>query len=343
MIFSALPAAPPRRAFTVSILLHCLVIALLGTVWESSPEVRRLVERAILMAPAPPAPNRPAQPKPAPVTRRPTLLSPANPLPAPVAVLPAAPMAAAPKLSPVPLVPLEAPALPAPSPTPKPTVRTDVFASITAPPAANPKPALPVETGAFQAPVSNQKPVARTVAKMGVFDSGERQTRVTPGAVQVAAAGFGDAQSKGAVASPRGVVGSLGDAGFGSVAAAQAPVESKPVVRAGGFDSSMAAPAAPPKRQREQAPATEVEILFKPRPAYTDEARRLKIEGEVLVEVLFTASGQVKVLRVLKGLGHGLDETAAQAAANIRFKPAERGGMAVDSTAVARITFQLAY
>ena len=342
MIFSALPAAPPRRAFTVSILLHCLVIALLGTVWESSPEVRRLVERAVLMAPAPPAPNRLAQPKLPPVTRRPTFLLPANPLPAPVVVLPAAPMAAAPKLAPA---PLESPALPAPAPTPtpKPTVRTDVFASITAPPAANPKPALAVETGAFQTPVSNEKPIVRTVAKTGVFDSGERQTRVTPGAVRVAAAGFGDAQSKEAVVSPRGVVGSLGDAGFGSVAAAQAPVETRPVVRAGGFDSSMAAPAAPPKRQREQAPATEVEILFKPRPAYTDEARRLKIEGEVLVDVLFTASGQVKVLRVLKGLGHGLDETAAQAAANIRFKPAERGGMAVDSTAVARITFQLAY
>jgi TonB family protein len=204
-------------------------------------------------------------------------------------------------------------------------------------------PGLVVETGVFQAPVLTEKAVARTVAKTGVFDSGERQTRVTPAAVQVGAAGFGNAQLKEAVVSPRGVVGSLGDAGFGSVAAAKAPVETKPVVRAGGFDSSMAAPVAPPKRQREQAPATEVEILFKPRPAYTDEARRLKIEGEVLVEVLFTASGRVTVLRVLKGLGHGLDEAAAQAAASIRFKPAERGGMAVDSTAVARITFQLAY
>jgi TonB family protein len=93
----------------------------------------------------------------------------------------------------------------------------------------------------------------------------------------------------------------------------------------------------------EQVRPTEVEILFKPRPAYSEEARRLKIEGEVLVEVLFAASGEVKVVGVEKGLGHGLDEAAVQAAANIRFKPAKRGGVAVDSTAVARITFQLAY
>jgi TonB family protein len=208
----------------------------------------------------------------------------------------------------------------------------------------NPKPALPVETGAFPAPPSNEKTVTQTVTKTGVFSGGERQNSKTGAAiVKVAAAGFGDTQLNSAVGSPRGVVGSRGDAGFGSVAAAKTAVETKPAVRAGGFDSSTAAPAALPQRQMEQVRPTEVEILFKPRPAYSEEARRLKIEGEVLVEVLFAASGEVKVVGVEKGLGHGLDEAAVQAAANIRFKPAKRGGVAVDSTAVARITFQLAY
>ncbi|HEY2858866.1 MAG TPA: energy transducer TonB, partial [Terracidiphilus sp.] len=91
------------------------------------------------------------------------------------------------------------------------------------------------------------------------------------------------------------------------------------------------------------AQPAEVEILYKPKPVYTDEARRLKIEGEVLLDVIFTASGEVKVLRVSKGLGHGLDEAAIQAAAHIRFKPAERDGSKADSTATARITFSLAY
>ncbi|HYW44120.1 MAG TPA: energy transducer TonB [Bryobacteraceae bacterium] len=118
--------------------------------------------------------------------------------------------------------------------------------------------------------------------------------------------------------------------------------EAKPVVKAGGFDSA-SGQAASARRQIEQARQSDVEILYKPRPNYTEEARRLKIEGEVLVEVIFAGSGEVKVLRVLEGLGHGLDEAAVTAAANIRFKPAERVGHAVDSSAIARITFSLAY
>ena len=85
------------------------------------------------------------------------------------------------------------------------------------------------------------------------------------------------------------------------------------------------------------------EILFKPRPVYTDEARRLRIEGEVLLEVLFAASGDTRVLRILRGLGHGLDENAITAAREVQFRPAKRGDMAVDSTAVVHIVFQLAY
>jgi TonB family protein len=85
------------------------------------------------------------------------------------------------------------------------------------------------------------------------------------------------------------------------------------------------------------------EILVKPRPGYTDEARRLRIEGEVLLEVLFGASGEVRVIRMIRGLGHGLDENALSAARAIHFRPAQSGDAAVDSTAVVHIVFQLAY
>jgi len=90
-------------------------------------------------------------------------------------------------------------------------------------------------------------------------------------------------------------------------------------------------------------PATSVEITYKPNPAYTDEARSLKIEGEVLLEVEFLASGQLHVNQVVKGLGHGLDETAVAAANKMRFKPAMRNGQAMDSTAIVHVVFQLAY
>jgi TonB family protein len=86
-----------------------------------------------------------------------------------------------------------------------------------------------------------------------------------------------------------------------------------------------------------------VKVLFKPKPEYTAAAREQRIEGEVLLEVVFRASGDVTVLRVVQRLGHGLDETAVEAARRIRFEPARAGGRAVDSTAIVRILFQLAF
>jgi TonB family protein len=85
-----------------------------------------------------------------------------------------------------------------------------------------------------------------------------------------------------------------------------------------------------------------VEILFKPKPVYTDEARKLGIQGEVLVQVLFAANGQAHVLGVVRGLGHGLDEAAISAASKIRFKPAQQNSQPVDSTAVVHVVFELA-
>jgi TonB family protein len=90
-------------------------------------------------------------------------------------------------------------------------------------------------------------------------------------------------------------------------------------------------------------PTSSVEITYKPNPVYTDEARNLKLEGEVLLEVNFTANGQLHVNRVVRGLGHGLDEAAVAAANKMRFKPALHNGQAIDSTAVVHVVFQLAY
>jgi len=87
---------------------------------------------------------------------------------------------------------------------------------------------------------------------------------------------------------------------------------------------------------------TQVEILYKPKPAYTDEARKLNIEGEVLLEVMFGANGELHVNRVVRGLGHGLDEAAIGAATKIKFKPAQRNGSAVDSLSIVHVMFQIA-
>jgi TonB family protein len=86
---------------------------------------------------------------------------------------------------------------------------------------------------------------------------------------------------------------------------------------------------------------TPVEILFKPKPIYTQEARDLKVQGEVLVEVLFTASGEVQVLQLVRSLGHGLDESGLRAVQMIRFKPARRDGKPIDCRTVVHIIFDL--
>jgi TonB family protein len=86
---------------------------------------------------------------------------------------------------------------------------------------------------------------------------------------------------------------------------------------------------------------TPVEIVSKPTPVFTEEARRLGIQGEVVLSVVFAALGRVRVLKVLQGLGHGLDEEAWRAAEQIQFRPAQREGQPVDFPATLRVVFQL--
>jgi len=93
----------------------------------------------------------------------------------------------------------------------------------------------------------------------------------------------------------------------------------------------------------EKPKTTPVKVISKPTPAYTEEGRQLKIEGAVTLEVAFLASGQCQVLKVVRGLGHGLDEAATRAAEQIRFNPATSNGQPVDQTATINVLFQLAY
>ena len=87
---------------------------------------------------------------------------------------------------------------------------------------------------------------------------------------------------------------------------------------------------------------TPVSILDRPHPVYSDEGRTLRIEGDVILDVVFLASGQLQVNSVVSGLGHGLDQAAVQAAKQIHFKPATRDGHPVDFPAHVRISFRVA-
>jgi TonB family protein len=114
-------------------------------------------------------------------------------------------------------------------------------------------------------------------------------------------------------------------------------------VQQGSFGDAEVATAPQARAAQRETPPTPVEITFKPRPEYTDQARQKRIEGEVLVRVMFSATGKVQVLNIVRGLGFGLDENALRAAQQIQFKPAQRDGNPVDSTATVHIVFQLAY
>lgn len=141
-----------------------------------------------------------------------------------------------------------------------------------------------------------------------------------------------------------GAKGLVASTGFGNgVATGSAGGGNHGAVQQGVFSDEHATAAPQVKKAAVVSNSKPVEVLFKPRPVYTDQARDKKIEGEVLLQVVFAASGDVKVERVVQGLGYGLDESAESAARQIRFHPAQQDGQSVDSTAIIHIVFQLAY
>jgi TonB family protein len=146
----------------------------------------------------------------------------------------------------------------------------------------------------------------------------------------------------------KGIKGTVASADFGSGVATPGNGDGRSNGKRGiatsGFGSQEVAHQGPKIAQVETGPATTpVEITYKPNPVYTQEARDLKLQGEVLLEVSFAANGTLHVNKVVRGLGHGLDEAAVAAANKIRFKPALRYTQPVDSTAVVHVMFQLAY
>jgi len=211
---------------------------------------------------------------------------------------------------------------PVPKPViPRAPVKTNVFSSGSS---ATPTIALApekVQTGGFGDPhgipakASVGKPI--TIAQLGSFDM---------------PTGPGSGNGTGGANGARGVVVS---SGFGNGVAVN---NSQPVQRAVVAPPTSGSHTA----QTIAAKIVPAEILWKPVPIYTEEARKQKVEGEVLVEAVLEASGKVKVLRVVRGLGHGLDEEAVKEAGQLRFKPALRDGQPSDSTVVLHVVFQMA-
>lgn len=212
------------------------------------------------------------------------------------------------------------------------TIRTNVFSTGSSAPQTIERAPQQVQTGGFGdpngVPARTTQTRAVNIAQAGGFDL---------------PTGPGYGNGSGGANGVRGVVASTGFGGDVAIA----PAHSSPggTVKPAGFATAdVPAPAKGHARQDEASikKIVPAEIISKPTPIYTDEARAKRIEGEVLLEVVFEATGKLRVVRIVQGLGHGLDDAAIRAAEQIRFKPALKDGQPLDSMAVVHIIFQLA-
>jgi TonB family protein len=363
---------PPRgwRSYATSLIVHILVIAVLLLVpvavtrnVEPQPAVTTLI--------APPLKQYQPKIKP-PRIQAPKLVAknetkPVLPVPKPEIKPPVAPPVVKREVTPIPRpvepqiaaeAPKPVPHLdtpePAPAPRIRPSVHTGVFAAEDA--AKKAAAAKQLAIGGFGDPNgAHANPNAKAptlLAKVGSFENPEG-TGQSGGAggrgravVRQGAFGAAEGTGSGPGGNGRGIGhGTVQASGFGSPEGGNGNGAGGSgrggSVKTGGFGANVAAA---PQAQRAMpvAPSTTpVEILSKPRPVYTQEARDMHLEGEVSLEVVFSASGSVQVLRVIQGLGHGLDQAAERAATQIRFKPGMRGGSPVDTRATIHITFEL--
>src|SRR5215471_2629170 len=93
---------------------------------------------------------------------------------------------------------------------------------------------------------------------------------------------------------------------------------------------------------RDRSIASPPEVLFYTEPFYTRTARERKVEGTVTVEGAFDVNGCMKIVRIIKTIGFGLDENALAALRSWRFSPAKRNGEPVEALAQIDIDFSIA-
>jgi protein TonB len=82
-------------------------------------------------------------------------------------------------------------------------------------------------------------------------------------------------------------------------------------------------------------------ILFEKKADYTEEARRRNLEGEVVLEIIVRRDGSVGDVKLINGLGSGLNDRAIAAVRQWRFSPAKRLGTPVDVIVEVAVEFKL--
>jgi TonB family protein len=82
-------------------------------------------------------------------------------------------------------------------------------------------------------------------------------------------------------------------------------------------------------------------VIFKKDPEYSEEARKAKYQGTVLLAIEVSPDGKATNVRVVRSLGLGLDEKAMEAVKAWKFKPGYRNGQPVTVAATIEVNFRL--
>ena len=83
------------------------------------------------------------------------------------------------------------------------------------------------------------------------------------------------------------------------------------------------------------------QAIATPDPDYTEEARRAKTQGTCILWMIVDAAGRPRDIRVVRGLGYGLDTKAIEAVKQWRFQPALKDGKAVNVQISVEVAFRL--
>lgn len=86
---------------------------------------------------------------------------------------------------------------------------------------------------------------------------------------------------------------------------------------------------------------SEPKPLDTPDPEYTEEARRAKIQGTCILWLIIDAEGHPRDIRVVHGLGYGLDAKALESVKQWRFEPARKDGQLVNVQVSVEVGFRL--
>jgi TonB family protein len=82
-------------------------------------------------------------------------------------------------------------------------------------------------------------------------------------------------------------------------------------------------------------------LLSAPSPIYSEQARKARIEGSCIVALVVDEKGTPTNLRVVTGLGMGLDEKAIEAVKNWKFEPALKDGKPIPAKIAVQVDFHL--